>query len=110
MSGPGTGGRTRSEHRVCAVDDLPPGEVAVLADGDPVAVFNVDGKLLAIADTCSHETASLAEGWVDGETVECPYHLARFCLRTGRALCLPATQPVATYQVIVRDGFVYVLR
>lgn len=78
-------------------------------DGEPVAVFNCEGTFYAIADTCTHEEASLSEGeLVEACTVECPLHGAQFDLSTGAALCLPATQPVATYEVSVEEGIVRV--
>lgn len=92
----------------CAVDDLPPGE-SVRIDGKPaIAVFNADGELYAIDDTCSHQDASLSEGWLEGCFVECPLHAALFDLRTGVPTCLPAKKAVRTYPVVVRDGVIYV--
>lgn len=89
---------------------IPPGTAVVIeVEDEPVAVFNCDGHFFAIADTCSHEEASLAEGeLVDGCCVECPLHGSQFDLATGAALSLPATRPVATYDVVVTDGVVKV--
>lgn len=76
----------------------------------PVAVYNVDGTFFATADTCSHELSSLGEdGYLDGDQVECAWHFAKFCVRTGQALTLPATKPIATYPVEVDNGEVYVV-
>lgn len=69
----------------------------------PIAVFNVDGEYFAIDDTCSHDKSSLADGYIDGDRVECSWHFAKFCIRTGAALTPPATVPVSTYEVRV-DG------
>lgn len=76
--------------------------------GDGVAVFRVGDDVYAIDDTCSHEKASLAEGWLEDCEVECPLHSARFSLTTGEALCMPATEAVRTHRVEVRDGEVWV--
>jgi len=93
-------------------EDIPLGEaVRVEASaeyGAPIAVFNVDGELLAIDDTCTHQDASLADGWLEGCTVECPLHAACFDLRTGMPSGLPAKMPVRTHEVVVEDGLVYV--
>ncbi len=70
---------------------------------DPIAVFNDGGEFFAIDDTCPHEVASLAEGWVEDGTVECPFHAAKFCLRDGAVLALPATRGVVTHRLEV-DG------
>jgi nitrite reductase/ring-hydroxylating ferredoxin subunit len=94
---------------VCALSDIPLGE-AVRIDGEtPIAVFNVDGQLYAIDDTCTHQDASLADGWLDGCMVECPLHASCFDLRTGKPTGPPAKVPVRTHQVVVQDGFVYVV-
>ena len=75
-----------------------------VAGRQPIAVFRVEGQLLAIDDPCTHGAASLSEGWLEGDEVECPVHQGRFCLRTGRALCFPVTEPVAVHSVVERDG------
>ncbi|MEU1150407.1 bifunctional 3-phenylpropionate/cinnamic acid dioxygenase ferredoxin subunit [Streptomyces sp. NPDC005863] len=93
---------------VCRLEDLPAGESVRLDTTPPVAVFNADGELFAIDDTCSHQDASLSEGWLEGCQVECPLHAASFDLRTGRPTCLPARRPVRTHQVYVEDGVIQV--
>ncbi|MFD2474680.1 bifunctional 3-phenylpropionate/cinnamic acid dioxygenase ferredoxin subunit [Amycolatopsis silviterrae] len=95
--------------RACTVDELPPGESVRIAGPEPIAVFNADGELYAIGDTCTHQDASLADGWLEGCFVECPLHAALFDLRTGMPSCLPAKQPVRTYEVQVDAGVIYVL-
>jgi 3-phenylpropionate/trans-cinnamate dioxygenase ferredoxin subunit len=71
-------------------------------------VFNADGELFAIDDTCTHQDASLSEGWLEDCMIECPLHAACFDLRTGKPTGPPAKRPVRTYPVLVQDGFVYV--
>ncbi|MFI5606462.1 bifunctional 3-phenylpropionate/cinnamic acid dioxygenase ferredoxin subunit [Amycolatopsis sp. NPDC051903] len=95
--------------RACTVDELPPGESVRIAGPEPIAVFNADGELYAIGDTCSHQDASLADGWLEGCFVECPLHAALFDLRTGLPSCLPAKEAVRTYDVLVEAGVIYVL-
>lgn len=97
--------------RVCKVDEIKPGEgVRVEVDGVPIAVFKVDGEFYALDDTCSHALASLAEGLVEEDTfeVECPKHGSLFDVRDGKPRSLPATQPVGTHTVIVKDDEIYV--
>ncbi len=96
---------------VCRVEDLPDGEVRRVEVEPPLAVFNVEGVFYAIDDTCSHAKASLSEGDVDPKacTVECPFHIAQFDLRTGKPQSLPASKPVRTHTVEIRDGVVTVL-
>ncbi|MGI5347624.1 bifunctional 3-phenylpropionate/cinnamic acid dioxygenase ferredoxin subunit [Streptomyces sp. CA-250714] len=93
---------------VCRLEDLPEGESVRLDLEPPIAVFNADGELYAIDDTCTHQDASLSEGWLEGCLVECPLHAASFDLRTGRPTCLPARKPVRTHAVSVLDGTVWV--
>ncbi|MDY0243053.1 MAG: bifunctional 3-phenylpropionate/cinnamic acid dioxygenase ferredoxin subunit [Rhodospirillaceae bacterium] len=93
-------------------------EVSALADGEAlkvqsadrtIAVFNVGGAFYALDDRCSHGNASMSEGYVEEDaTVECPLHAARFCMKTGTALCQPATEPLRTYTVDIVDGMVCV--
>ena len=94
--------------RACTVDELPPGESVRIPGPPAIAVFNADGELYAIGDTCTHQDASLADGWLEGCFVECPLHAASFDLRTGVPTCLPAKDPVPTYPVVVQDGVIYV--
>ena len=77
-------------------------------DEHRIAVFLVDGSIFAIGDRCSHAEASLAEGEVFDHEVECPRHGSTFDLRTGEPQALPATKPVPTYTVSIKDGDVYV--
>ncbi len=93
---------------VCPLEQLPPGDaIRVLADV-PIAVFNVAGELFAIDDTCTHQDASLADGWVEGCLVECPLHASTFDLRTGIPTEPPAKRPVRTHTVSVSEGMIYV--
>lgn len=93
---------------VCAVGAIPAGE-GIRVDGNvPVAVFNVDGTFYAIDDTCTHQDASLADGWLEDCQVECPLHASCFDVRTGQVSGPPARRPVRTHRVIVADGTIYV--
>lgn len=75
--------------------------VCVVAGGKNIALFNLAGTFYAIADECSHEDGPLSEGEIDGDEIECPWHLARFNIKTGKALCEPACGDVATYPIRV---------
>ena len=89
-------------------DDVAPDQpLRVVVAGTPIAIFNVHGELYAIGDTCTHEEFSLSDGeMVDEYTVECALHGAQFDVRSGRALCLPATGSAGSYQVWVEDGVI----
>ncbi len=91
------------------LDDVPPGgKLLVDFDGRALAVFNVEGTLYAIDDVCTHDGGPLAEGEIIGCEIRCPRHGARFDVRTGKALCFPAFEPVATHPVEVKDGKIFV--
>lgn len=88
--------------KVAETKDIPPGTaVAVDLEGRAVALFNVDGRLYAIDDTCTHRGGPLSEGELDGTVVTCPLHGARFDVTTGEVLGPPAAKRVARYDVRV---------
>ncbi|MEV5071775.1 non-heme iron oxygenase ferredoxin subunit [Microbacterium sp. LMI12-1-1.1] len=91
--------------RVCALSDLVPDEARrVEVDGVAIAlVMDSSGEVHAIGDVCTHGDISLAEGFVDGESLECWAHGSAFSLRTGKPLNLPAYEPVPVFAVTV-DG------
>ncbi len=88
--------------KVGKASEVPDGTSKVYEVGDrAIAVCNVDGALYAIDDVCTHDEASLEQGFLEGCEIECPRHGARFDVRTGRATALPAVVPVDTFQVRV---------
>jgi nitrite reductase/ring-hydroxylating ferredoxin subunit len=94
----GEGGWVRAAER----GDLRAGEViGVEVGGRSIAIYDSDGTLYATDNVCTHAYACLADGWLDGETIECPLHAARFDIRTGKVLDPPATEDLKTYPVRV---------
>ncbi|WP_412542901.1 bifunctional 3-phenylpropionate/cinnamic acid dioxygenase ferredoxin subunit [Longispora sp. K20-0274] len=98
--------------RVCGVEEVREGRSLWVSAADagwsePVAVFCEGGEFFALDDTCTHEEASLSEGFVEDGCVECPLHASRFSLRTGEVVADPATRPVRAHLVEVRDGQVW---
>jgi nitrite reductase/ring-hydroxylating ferredoxin subunit len=86
--------------RVAKIGDVAPGEVIrVEAQGKRLALFNLDGSFYATDEICTHAYASLADGFILDDTVECPLHGAAFSIKTGEALSAPATEPLKTYPV-----------
>src|SRR6185437_12599862 len=95
--------------KVARRSELPPGAKMVAeVDGRAIAVFNVGGTFYAIDDVCTHDGGPLAEGELEGAEIRCPRHGARFDVRTGKALCFPDFEPVATHDVEVRGDDVLV--
>ena len=94
--------------RIAAVEELPTGRgVRVEVSGHRIAMFRIDDSVYAIGDRCSHAEASLAEGELFDREIECPRHGATFDITSGNAETLPATKPVASYEVEISDGVVY---
>jgi len=95
--------------RVARVEDVPPnGRLWYDFEEETVVIFNVDGRYYCIADRCTHDDGPLEDAELTGHEVECPRHGARFDIRTGKPLCLLATEPVPTYEVRVKDGYLWV--
>lgn len=96
--------------RICAKDELSVGSaVRVVINDTPIAVVTDSaGEVFAIGDTCTHGDISLAEGFVEGETLECWAHGSQFSLRTGKPITLPAYEPVPVFAVTIVDGDVYI--
>jgi len=90
-----------------------PGQARLVDLGDvQIAVFNLDGEYFAIENNCSHDNSPMlgcgleTDQLLDGEQIICPRHGARFCIKTGKALTLPAYEDVSTFPVQITDGIV----
>jgi 3-phenylpropionate/trans-cinnamate dioxygenase ferredoxin component len=96
--------------RACSLADLTPTEGLRISTVDPpIAVFLTEsGEVFALDDTCTHQEASLADGWIEDCWVECPLHASRFDLRSGTVDAPPAKLPVRAHAVEVEDGAVLV--
>ena len=73
----------------------------VEVNGKGFALFNIDGNFYALDDTCTHKGGPLSEGAIAGDEVTCPWHKAKFNIRTGHVLGPPARQGVGCYSVRV---------
>ncbi len=88
--------------QVAKTTEIPEGGAACFGVGaENIAIFEIDGAFHAIADECSHEDGPLSEGDIEGFEVECPWHMARFDVRTGKAMCEPACGDVKCYALRV---------
>jgi len=86
--------------KVGKLEDVPAGTAKVYEVADrAIAVCNVDRTLYAIDDICTHDEASLEQGYLDGFEIECPRHGACFDVRTGAVTALPAAVPIDTFPV-----------
>jgi 3-phenylpropionate/trans-cinnamate dioxygenase ferredoxin subunit len=95
--------------KVASTGDIAPGERLWLEfEEETVVLFNVNGSYYCIADVCTHDGGPLEDGQLEDHEVECPRHGARFDVRTGAALCLPAVTPVPTFEVKVEGDEIYI--
>src|SRR5262245_64415433 len=94
---------------VCAVADLPPGNVKSFEVGDElVAVYNINGTFYATEARCTHATADLADGILEGDVIECSLHFGAFHVPSGKAVQAPCFTDLKTFRTEVRDGQVFV--
>jgi len=90
---------------VVPVDEIPDGERLFVDINDkPVVILNIRGEFFAMADVCTHDDGPLGDGMLDDHQIICPRHGARFDVRTGTALTLPAVLDAPVYPVRVVDG------
>ena len=86
--------------KVARQGELAPGEMKLVAlPGERILLVNLQGEYLAVGERCPHADGPLAEGWLEGEVLECPWHGGQFNVRTGAVLSPPATQGLPRYQV-----------
>jgi 3-phenylpropionate/trans-cinnamate dioxygenase ferredoxin subunit len=94
---------------VCKVSDLPEcGKMVVEVEDRLVALFHVSGTFWAIDDVCTHDGGPLAEGQLEDHTIACPRHGAKFDIRTGKALTMPATRDTVAHEVKVEGDDVLI--
>ncbi|MCO6452424.1 MAG: non-heme iron oxygenase ferredoxin subunit [Caldilineales bacterium] len=96
--------------KVATLSELPAGGRKIVeVDGITVALFNLDGRICAIEDVCTHDSGPLAEGeFVSPGVIACPRHGARFDVCTGKALSLPAFEDVDIFEVKVEGDDILV--
>jgi 3-phenylpropionate/trans-cinnamate dioxygenase ferredoxin subunit len=98
-----------AKHHVAKVSEVAPGTTRrVLVDSAEILLCNIDGKIYAIEDVCTHDGGPLDQGTLEGECVVCPRHGATFDVRTGDALTLPAVMPLMTFEVTIAGDDVFV--
>ena len=102
--------RATARLRLVAVDEVAPGEVKrARQPGYPsFAVYNLKGEFFVTEDNCTHGMASLSDGYLEGDIIECPFHGGAFNVRTGEPAERPCVIPLKIYVPIVENGAVHV--
>jgi 3-phenylpropionate/trans-cinnamate dioxygenase ferredoxin component len=95
--------------RVASISDLPdPGKTTVEIEDRIVLLVHVNGQFYCIDDVCTHDGGTLSEGRLCGVEIACPRHGAKFDVRDGRALTMPATENTGAHEVRVEGNDVLV--
>lgn len=96
-------------NRVCKTSDiLDPGKAVFEVEDRFIVVFHVGGRFYALDDCCTHDGGPLGEGHLDGFEIVCPRHGARFDIRNGHVLCMPATIGLPPHEVKIEGEDVLV--
>lgn len=96
-------------HDVASVEELEDDDVIKVAAGaSELALYRVGGEFYATDDCCTHEAASLSDGYLQDDTIECPRHQAVFHIPTGDVMSAPASVRLRTYPVRVDGDRVFV--
>ena len=95
--------------QVCRAEDVPEGEARAFSVGlREIAIYHLEDGFHATDDLCTHGNASLADGIIDGDAIECPLHLGTFDIRTGAATSAPCTVALGCYKVMVEADMMLV--
>lgn len=99
----------QSSYQRVDVSSLNPGKaIGVELDGRNIALVNVDGRIYALADECTHMKSRLSSGYVEGSRLVCPAHFGSFEVSTGTPVARPCRLPVKTYRVKQDESGVWV--
>ena len=94
---------------VAKLEDLPPGGIKyVEVSGKPIVLCHAAGKIYAVGNLCTHDNGPLSGGTLEDHQIECPRHGAKFDVRTGQVICLPAPLPIPSYEVKVEGNRILV--
>jgi nitrite reductase/ring-hydroxylating ferredoxin subunit len=100
---------TDNVKRVCAQGEIGPEAVKAFEVGDlRLAVYNIGGKFYVTDDECTHASASLADGFLDGDVIECPLHGGAFRVATGEVTSPPCAFALRTYKVVLQGDDIFV--
>jgi nitrite reductase/ring-hydroxylating ferredoxin subunit len=94
--------------RICAKSEVSPGSVKAFAVGTSMlAVYNIDDTYYVTDDECTHAAASLADGMLEGDVIECCMHMGSFHVPTGNVVDPPCEVPLRTYRVVLNGDDIF---
>ena len=94
---------------VASVDEVQDGSTRLVEVDDRLVILSrIGDDYYCIDDICTHDGGTLSDGPHEGCEIACPRHGAKFDLRTGKALSMPATQDTASHQVKVENGSIMI--
>lgn len=93
---------------IAAIDEFGTADrLEVFIDDTPALLIRINDQYLAIEDICTHDGQPLTNGCIEDGAIKCPRHGARFDLVTGKALCMPATKPIKTFEIEIRGKNIF---
>ena len=94
----------------CKLSELKPNQATSIEVSDRFVVLVLlnDGKVYCVEDLCTHDGGTLGDGELDGNCLICPRHGAKFDVKTGNAICMPATEGTLSHEVRIKDDDVFV--
>jgi nitrite reductase/ring-hydroxylating ferredoxin subunit len=95
--------------KICPTSEIAEGSAKSFEVGNNViAVYNIGGTFYATDNECTHGAASLADGMLEDDIIECALHFGAFNVKTGEAVQAPCFTPLRTYKVVIEGGNVMV--
>ena len=95
--------------RLCRLDELEKGRTRLFSvEGEEMLLTRENDSVYAVQNLCSHDGAPIGEGQVKEGELTCPRHGARFDIKNGRAMSLPAVMSLKSYPVKIVDGEIFV--
>ncbi|MCJ7694264.1 MAG: non-heme iron oxygenase ferredoxin subunit [Anaerolineaceae bacterium] len=103
-------GKDKNLVPICTMDELPVSARMLVDLGHKTIVLaNIEGEIFGFSSICSHDECDLSEGNVEGFEIVCPCHGARFDIRTGKALRLPAVKAIQSYELVIIGNMINIL-
>ncbi len=90
-----------------AEEIAPGGRKSVVVDELPALLVRIGDQYFCFEDTCTHDGQAMTDGPIENCQITCPRHGARFDIRSGQALCMPATEPIQIFELDLREAGIF---